>query len=214
MLRTKVKELGKTLSTLEKELSSIETRAESLREVIHSEEDSIFAEFCERIGVDDIREYEEKQLRGAQEDHAQMLKYETQLARLDTQCASSLFLSSSLEGRSFSFLCRISFNRDQLATIQERHESLQKTVTAQQALLDSSKEEKEAKQAEIEALEQEVEELRESWEESKRAWEEKNQELEDVKKSNSKATKALDKALKDIATCVGSLSLLCFRLRH
>jgi len=96
VLRTKVKELGKTLSALEKELSSIETRAESLREVIHSEEDSIFAEFCERIGVDDIREYEEKQLRGAQEDHAQMLKYETQLARLDTQYASFFVYSSNV----------------------------------------------------------------------------------------------------------------------
>ncbi|GAA5829623.1 hypothetical protein JCM5353_003102 [Sporobolomyces roseus] len=155
VLRTKAKELSKTLSTLEKELSSIETKAESLRE-------------------------EEKQLRGAQEDHAQMLQYETQLARLDTQN---------------------SFNRDQLATIQERHEYLQKTVTTQEALLEQSKEEKETKQADFEALEQEVEEVKESWEESKKAWEEKNQELEDVKKSESKATKALEKALKDIATC-------------
>ncbi|GAA5883506.1 hypothetical protein JCM16303_005451 [Sporobolomyces ruberrimus] len=180
VLRTKAKETTQTLSTLEKELSTIETQAEALREVIHSEEDAIFADFCERIGVDDIREYEEKQLRGAQEDHAQMLKYETQLARLDTQ---------------------ISFNRDQLTTIQERHETLQATVTTQEAALESLGEEKATKEAEIEALEQEVGELKESWEESKRAWEEKNQELEEVKKSNSKASRALDKALKDIATC-------------
>ncbi|GAA6023631.1 hypothetical protein JCM11491_006180 [Sporobolomyces phaffii] len=180
VLRTRVRESTKTLSALEKELSTIATRAEALREVIHGEEDTIFANFCERIGVDDIREYEEKQLRGAQEDHAQMLKYETQLARLDTQ---------------------ISFNRDQLATIQERHATVSKTVTAQQAALERLSDEKETKQAEIEALEQQVEELRESWEASKKAWEEKNQELEDVKKSNSKASRALDKALKEIATC-------------
>jgi len=89
VLRAKVKETSKILSTLEKELSTIETQAEALREVIHAEEDAIFSDFCERIGVDDIREYEEKQLRGAQEDHAQMLKYETQLARLDTQYVST-----------------------------------------------------------------------------------------------------------------------------
>ncbi|GAA5911296.1 cohesin subunit SMC1 [Sporobolomyces salmoneus] len=180
VLRNKVKETSTTLSNLEKELSAIETQAESLREVIHSEEDAIFSDFCQRIGVDDIREYEEKQLRGAQEDHAQMLKYETQLARLDTQ---------------------ISFNRDQLSTIQERHDSLQKTVETQRASLESLNEEKETKQGEIEGLEQEVEEAKESWETSKREWDEKNQELEDLRKSNSKASKALDKALKEIATC-------------
>ncbi|GAA5960068.1 hypothetical protein JCM3765_006153 [Sporobolomyces pararoseus] len=180
VFRTKVKETSKTLSTLEKELSTIESQAEALREVIHSEEDAIFADFCERIGVNDIREYEEKQLRGAQEDHAQMLKYETQLARLDTQ---------------------ISFNRDQLSTIQERHEALRKTVETQQAALERLTEEKETKQGEIEGLEREVEEAKESWEASKTEWEEKNQELEDLKKSNSKASRALDKALKEIATC-------------
>lgn len=122
----------------------------------------------------------------------------------------SAFSTSSPAGRALTFgpFCRISFNRDQLSTIQERHDSLTKTAEKQRAALESLNAEKETKQAEIEGLEQEVEEAKEAWEESKRAWEEKNQELEDVRKSTSKAAKALDKALKDIASCVRSLVVL------
>ncbi|GAA6061274.1 hypothetical protein JCM10212_004680 [Sporobolomyces blumeae] len=180
VLRAKSRELNKTISTLDRELEQIEREAESLREVVYAAEDEVFAEFCGRIGVDDIREYEEKQLRGAQEEHAQLLKYETQLARLETQ---------------------ISFNRDHLTAIQERLESLQATAATQQANLDRFANEKAEKQSEIEDLEREVEELRQSWDEAKREWEEKNAELEDARKSSSKATKALDKALKEIAAC-------------
>ncbi|GAA6063667.1 hypothetical protein JCM10212_001666 [Sporobolomyces blumeae] len=113
--RTKSRELNKTISTLDRELEQIEREAESLREVVYAAEDEVFAEFCGRIGVEDIREYEEKELRGAQEEHAQMRKYETQLARLETQ---------------------ISFNRDHLTAIQERLESLPTTAATQQANLD------------------------------------------------------------------------------
>ncbi|GAA5943343.1 cohesin subunit SMC1 [Sporobolomyces koalae] len=180
VLRTRIKDTSKTLATLEKDLASIDDQAETIRQVIHTSEDAIFADFCARIGVDDIREYEEKQLRSAQEDHAQMLKYETQLARLETQ---------------------ISFNRDQLTTIRERHDVLEKTASSQRSALERLDQENVAKQAEIEELEREVEELKEAWEESKKSWDEANQELDQVKKDGSKALKALDKALKEIATC-------------
>lgn len=92
-LRKRAAELEKQISTTEKELEKLEREASKLREVIEGEEDGVFADFCSKIGVDDIREYEEKQLRGAQESNAEMLKYDTQVARLNNQF---VFLLSSL----------------------------------------------------------------------------------------------------------------------
>ncbi|GAA5966085.1 hypothetical protein JCM21900_006440 [Sporobolomyces salmonicolor] len=179
-LRKKTKELDSTLSTLAEELSVIEAQAEAHREVIHSEEDTIFSDFCERIGVSDIREYEDKQLRGAQEDNAQMLKFNTQLARLNNQ---------------------IRFQGEQVEAIRERLSTLQATADTQRASLEQLSALKEEKQAELEALEQEIEDLKQTLEELQVTLANKNAELEEVRKSGSKVAKMLDKALKEVATC-------------
>ncbi|CEQ42431.1 SPOSA6832_04230 [Sporobolomyces salmonicolor] len=179
-LRKKTKELDSTLSTLAEELSVIDAQAEAHREVIHSEEDTIFSDFCERIGVSDIREYEDKQLRGAQEDNAQMLKFNTQLARLNNQ---------------------IRFQGEQVEAIRERLSTLQATADTQRASLEQLSALKEEKQAELEALEQEIEDLKQTLEELQVTLANKNAELEEVRKSGSKAAKVLDKALKEVATC-------------
>lgn len=65
--------------------NTLKARMQSLETVIHEAEDEIFAEFCERIGVDNIREYEERQLKVAQEESLARLKFETQIARLTHQ---------------------------------------------------------------------------------------------------------------------------------
>lgn len=60
------------------------------RQVIEAAEDGIFASFCERIKVSDIREYEEKQLSGAQGSNEQRLKFDTQVAKLGHQYVESI----------------------------------------------------------------------------------------------------------------------------
>ncbi|GAA5851241.1 hypothetical protein JCM8547_004180 [Rhodosporidiobolus lusitaniae] len=179
-LRKRAGELEKSIEKTEKELEKLEEEAGTLREVIEAEEDAIFEEFCRRIGVDDIREYEEKQLRGAQEDNAQMLKFDTQVARLNNQ---------------------IRFETEQVDDLRERLESLQATATKQRTTLAQLDADMESKQAEIEALEQEVEDLRLTLEQVQETLTEKNAELEATRKSGGKAGRALDKALKEIAAC-------------
>ena len=52
---------------------------------MNSAEDGIFAQFCQQIGVSDIREYEQRQLKVAQEESEARLRFETQIARLTHQ---------------------------------------------------------------------------------------------------------------------------------
>ena len=64
---------------------TLKERMEALATVIHEAEDDIYADFCQRIGVDNIRQYEERQLKVAQEESLARLKFETQIARLTHQ---------------------------------------------------------------------------------------------------------------------------------
>lgn len=45
----------------------------------------MFGAFCQNIGVGNIREYEERQLRVAQEESQARLRFDTQIARLTHQ---------------------------------------------------------------------------------------------------------------------------------
>jgi structural maintenance of chromosome 1 len=50
--------------------------------VIDSAEDGVFASFCSQIGVGNIREYEERQLKVAEEESQARLRFDQQVARL------------------------------------------------------------------------------------------------------------------------------------
>lgn len=66
-------------------MSDLQSSLDDLRSVIAKEEKSIFADFCDRVGIADIQEYEDKQLRQAQEEGETDLKYKTQISRLEHQ---------------------------------------------------------------------------------------------------------------------------------
>ncbi|BGP07989.1 Structural maintenance of chromosomes protein 1 [Rhodotorula toruloides] len=179
-LRKKAADSQKTISQIEDELEQLEAQAATCRDVIDREEDAIFADFCRRIRVANIREYEEKQLRGAQEDNAQMLVFNTQVARLNHQ---------------------IAFQSEQVDGTRERLESLQKLADKQRKALEQLDVDREAKQGEIEALEQEVQDLSTVLEQLRDTLKDKTSELERVRKEGGKASRVLDKALKEIASC-------------
>jgi structural maintenance of chromosome 1 len=52
--------------------------------VIDTAEDGVFISFCSHIGVENVREYEERQLKVAEESQAQ-LRFDQQVARLTHQ---------------------------------------------------------------------------------------------------------------------------------
>jgi structural maintenance of chromosome 1 len=58
---------------------------EKLRSTVNAAEDQIFGAFCRSIGVSNIREYEERQLKIAQEESQARLRFDTQIARLSNQ---------------------------------------------------------------------------------------------------------------------------------
>lgn len=57
----------------------------ALSEVVNVAEDHTFSDFCRKIGVANIREYEQRQLKAAEEENNARLRFDTQIARLTHQ---------------------------------------------------------------------------------------------------------------------------------
>jgi structural maintenance of chromosome 1 len=83
-----------------KSRDKLEEQMSGLREIIEAAEDRVFDAFCRRLKIANIREYEGRQLKLAQEESDARLRYSTQIARLKTQYGicflSTTFADTSL----------------------------------------------------------------------------------------------------------------------
>lgn len=56
-----------------------------LQVIVDGAEDGTFANFCRKINVTNIREYEDRQLKASQDEMEARLRYDAQIARLTHQ---------------------------------------------------------------------------------------------------------------------------------
>ncbi|KAJ7246598.1 condensin complex subunit SMC1 [Mycena haematopus] len=174
-LKKNAPELKKTQATYD----TLQKQIAKLSETIDAAEDATFAAFCRKIKVANIREYEERQLKVAQEESEARLRFDNQIARLTHQAE---FENETLKGT----LDRIS--------------NLDKTINAEQANLVKLEEQKEAAQEEISESETAIGVLRGDLSKLQETLDEKTKNVEQVKKTTTKASKILDQALKEIAS--------------
>lgn len=63
-------------------LDKLREQVQHFASVVDAAEDRVFGSFCREIGVANIRDYEARQLKLAQEESEARLRFETQIARL------------------------------------------------------------------------------------------------------------------------------------
>ncbi|KAF8268112.1 cohesin complex subunit psm1 [Lactarius quietus] len=160
-------------------LDKLQEEIQRFSSVVDSAEDGIYGDFCRSIGVSNIREYEVRQLKLAQEETEARLRFETQIARLT-------HLSQ--------------FEEEQLKRLQERLNILAETVTAEEANLVGLEERKTETQEELESLQEGIGELEEEMSRLKGILDEKSKVVDDAKRVASKAAKALEQAEKEISS--------------
>lgn len=73
-------------SKVESSHNKLQKKIEELASVVNIAEDRIFGDFCRKIKVKDIREYEQRQLKASQDESEARLRFDTQIARLTHQC--------------------------------------------------------------------------------------------------------------------------------
>lgn len=67
---------------LEERMKVRESRIQEVKESMNTVEDRVFADFCRSIGVENIRQYEERELRATQERDKKRLEFENQKNRI------------------------------------------------------------------------------------------------------------------------------------
>ncbi|KAF4618816.1 hypothetical protein D9613_009734 [Agrocybe pediades] len=184
-IKDELKHISQELKTVSPELKKAKKmhddllqRIDALSQVINEAEDDVFAAFCRKIGVSNIREYEERQLKVAQEESQARLRFDTQIARLSNQAA---------------------FEKEGLDGIRNRLERLDTLINTERANLAKLEEQKVAAEEDIASQESIVSTLKEELVGLQENLGEKSKVVDQVKKGALKASKLLDQALKEIA---------------
>merc|ERR1719370_72861 len=84
-MRNDLEKFTPDIREIEVSMRKREKMIESTKEKMNTVEDRVFSEFCTKIGVKNIRQYEERELKSQQEKAKKKLEYENQINRITTQ---------------------------------------------------------------------------------------------------------------------------------
>ncbi|TFK73385.1 condensin complex subunit SMC1 [Pluteus cervinus] len=179
-LEREIKTVTPELQKAESSYANVHDQIEALSSIINEADDNVFGAFCQKIGVSTIREYEERQLKAAQEESEARLRFDNQIARLTHQ---------------------LEFESEGLNSAQGRLTNLDNIVTHEQNTIGQLEQQQTAISGDISQQENRITELKEDLKTHQAELEEKNKNVDDVKRVAGKASKVLDHALKEVATC-------------
>ncbi|KAH9991916.1 cohesin complex subunit psm1 [Russula vinacea] len=160
-------------------LDKLREQVQHFASVVDAAEDQVYGNFCREIGVANIRDYEARQLKLAQEESEARLRFETQIARL-----THLSL----------------FEEEQLKKLQERLNVLVETAAKEEENIKGFEDKKAETQEELERMEEGIKELETEMSRIKASLDEKTKEVDEAKRAASKAAKALEQAQKEISS--------------
>ncbi|XP_032683016.1 structural maintenance of chromosomes protein 1A [Odontomachus brunneus] len=76
---------GPAIAAIEKTMTERDQEIQNIKEKMNNVEDDVFASFCEQIGVSNIRQYEERELRSQQERAKKRMEFDNQCNRIYNQ---------------------------------------------------------------------------------------------------------------------------------
>ncbi|KAG9099517.1 Structural maintenance of chromosomes protein 1 [Ceratobasidium sp. 370] len=179
-VESELRKLNPEVETATAAHESMVSQIEELSEAINEAEDNIFAAFCQEVGVANIREYEEQQLKAQTEELETKMRFESQIARLSHQ---------------------ISFEEEQLASINSRLQSLEQTIANETTNLEKLQGDRDRLADQIEELQHELDEHRQGVATLNETLAEATKVLDGRKRTALQSSKEVDKALKEIAGC-------------
>ncbi|KAG9064846.1 Structural maintenance of chromosomes protein 1 [Linnemannia hyalina] len=166
----KADESSKALAAQEAEISRIEATVSQI-------EDEVFASLCRKVGVSNIREYEEQKLKRSQELLEKRAKFETLLSKMRNQ---------------------LSFDTTQMNETKERLSRLETMLATEMATLDEYGSKRDEIQIKQTGIREKVEELKEDLASDQETLQARSDEVNQIKKSVARVQKQIDALLKDI----------------
>ncbi|MCJ1353467.1 MAG: Structural maintenance of chromosomes protein 1 [Icmadophila ericetorum] len=161
------------------ELDSLKEELKSHRDAIGDVEDEVFADFCERLQYEDIREYEAQQGSLQQEAAQKKLEYKQQKSKLEN---------------------RINFEQKQFEAVEERINALEVRAQQDEALVTQLEAEKEAISNELDTLSANLDDAKEQLKLHQERYSKKADKVAEQRRELQKRSKNVDGVSKLIAS--------------
>ncbi|CAG8518942.1 15090_t:CDS:10 [Rhizophagus irregularis] len=159
------------------DLTNFENQITQLENTIHSIEDTIFEDFCAKIQVANIREYEQRQLQLAQEMAEKRLKFTTLKSRLQNQ---------------------LKFESEQRKEAEDRLNKLEAAIKNDTERLTQLGQEKEQLLRDKKLISDQIAEAQNALNEIKESFDEKTDAVNVAKRKLSQITKEIERMMKEI----------------
>ncbi|RIA97440.1 condensin complex subunit SMC1 [Glomus cerebriforme] len=159
------------------DLTNFENQITQLENTIHRIEDAIFKDFCVKIQVANIREYEQRQLQLAQEMAEKRLKFTTLKSRLQNQ---------------------LKFESEQRKEAEDRLNKLEVAITNDTERLFQLEREKEQLLRDKRLISDQIAEMQNELNKIKESFDEKTDAVNVAKRKLSQVTKEIERMMKEI----------------
>nr|CAD7567858.1 unnamed protein product [Timema californicum] len=153
-LRNKSENFGPSIAEIERTMRARDQQIQEIKENMNNVEDIVFAKFCSQIGVDNIREYEERELRTQQERMKKRMEFENQRNRILNQ----LEFEKTRDTRNnvLRWERAVQDDEDALETAKQAEQKQMADIERDMRELDSLKSERLAKKTEVDAMEDQI----------------------------------------------------------
>ncbi|KAL9601132.1 MAG: hypothetical protein Q9219_002731 [cf. Caloplaca sp. 3 TL-2023] len=159
------------------ELEDSRRHLEEVQAAVSEIQDEVFADFCQRLGYDNIRVYDAQQGFLLQEGSQKNLEFSTQKSRLQS---------------------RIKYEEQQLQETKSRIKRLEDQMRQDQALIEELESEQESTQSELDTLGAEIDQLTEQLQEQKAKHTQKAEKVNEQRREVQKRSTNVDGTLKTI----------------
>ena len=162
-----------------RENRELENTLESYQEAVSTIQDEVFADFCRRLGLNNIRVYEAQQGTLQQEGAQKRLEFNTHRSRLES---------------------RISYEQQQLQETKDRIKALETKGLQDENLIKELESEHETSQNELDTLMVELDQLTEQLEQEKSKHNQRSEKVAEQRREVQKRSKTIDASLKLISS--------------
>merc|ERR1719433_1606953 len=183
-MRKELEQFAPKIREIEATMRKREQQIEGTKDKMNTVEDRVFKDFCRKIGVSNIRQYEERELKTQQERAKKKLEFENQINRITTQ---------------------LEYEQKREDQLQENVTKFERMVQDVEDQLEASKKAENVTMGEIDKEMREIESLKSERSFLKGEIDKEMREIEDAKSEVSKITKELASITKQINQIEASL---------
>merc|ERR1719210_1300335 len=159
-MRGDLEKFDPAIRQIESSMKKREKVIESTKEKMNTVEDRVFSDFCTKIGVKNIRQYEERELKSQQEKAKKKLEYENQINRITTQLEYEKKREEQLQTNVRKFERMVQDVEDQLDASKNTEGGIMKEIDKEMREVEKLKSEKSFLKTEVDKMDEEVEKAR------------------------------------------------------